>query len=915
VRLVSVNNDNDNEDTRRRVRRSELEGLGVDHRTLQSVLDAFGSFRLLSFDRDPVTRGPTVEVAHEALIREWPRYRAWIDERRDDLRVARRLESATSDWLLAGRDPSFLASGVRLERYEQWVESSPVRLTSDERAFIEASRGDERARRQRAGRRRTILLAGVSALAAMAIVAAAVALVQRNRANDEARATAEQTAVAVEAAATAERLRLETERSAAIDRARATMARANAESDPDLRLQLALFEHDALARAGLVEPAVTSALYQAAFDDRIVNRLPVEEMDAPLSPESIVAVTPSPDGTQFVMETVHGTTVSIVDASTGRVTATHRVSAPVVGSVWDQSGERVVTGTFEGTVELWSPAGETVDVIRVSSAPVGPLLSEGGELAYAEFRSQELGQQFRVVAENLATGQEVFSTETNIDEYFVSPSGARVVLVTRQSGINVYDTATWSDVTSDPEMAEIGPSTRVDAAWAGDQHMWLLTDDRLTLFDLATGSEVRAIDTELTGSIFVSISIDERLLAVGGSGDPVRVFDASSGSVVADLVAADRDGPPQIAHAVSVAWGADRRLAVSLGTSTVVWNLAEPQAVASFWPGTDIVPSFTSITPDGERLWSSIDGEVSIFDSAGHLRNSFAADGEPDVPALASPDGTTLALPGPDAVQFVDVATAELRSVAPDGLTRPLALSADGRLAVVGTARDPDDLQHRIAIVDTTSGEQRVNLGGLITGSRSAFTTDGRLAVIPLVHQMHGPEIRVVEVATGRQLGTARGQRCVESVAISPDDALVASLGCDGDIVLLDLARLTGDEPWTAAVAERLEDHTPLVGATFGPESDILIVTRADGRVEALTADADLSPVWSFDVGDHAGAPHVRDGMLWIGTSYGLGADVAEGGMVAMPLDVAELVERARATASRPLTDAEREQLLASSDL
>ena len=56
MRLLSVNDDND--DTRRRVRRSELEGLGVDQRTLESVLDAFGSFRLLSFDHDPVTPGP-----------------------------------------------------------------------------------------------------------------------------------------------------------------------------------------------------------------------------------------------------------------------------------------------------------------------------------------------------------------------------------------------------------------------------------------------------------------------------------------------------------------------------------------------------------------------------------------------------------------------------------------------------------------------------------------------------------------------------------------------------------------------------------------------------------------------------------------------------------------------------------------
>ncbi|HZI44819.1 MAG TPA: BTAD domain-containing putative transcriptional regulator, partial [Ilumatobacter sp.] len=143
VRLVSVGDESD--DTRRRVRRTELEALGVDPVTLETVIDAFGSFRLLTFDHDPVTRGPTVEVAHEALIREWPRYRDWIDERRDDLRAEGRLASATSEWLTSDRDPSFLVGGVQLERLESWIDSPPVSLTSDERAFIEASRDEGRA--------------------------------------------------------------------------------------------------------------------------------------------------------------------------------------------------------------------------------------------------------------------------------------------------------------------------------------------------------------------------------------------------------------------------------------------------------------------------------------------------------------------------------------------------------------------------------------------------------------------------------------------------------------------------------------------------------------------------------------------------------------------------------------------------
>ena len=74
LRLVTV--DELSGDTRRRVRRTELKGLSVDQGALDAVLHQFGSFRLLSYDRDPVSRGPTVEVAHEALLREWGRLAA-----------------------------------------------------------------------------------------------------------------------------------------------------------------------------------------------------------------------------------------------------------------------------------------------------------------------------------------------------------------------------------------------------------------------------------------------------------------------------------------------------------------------------------------------------------------------------------------------------------------------------------------------------------------------------------------------------------------------------------------------------------------------------------------------------------------------------------------------------------------------
>ncbi len=73
---------------------------------LDRILTPLITERLLLADHDPATRGPTVEVAHEALLREWPGLRTWIEEERDALVVTRRLQVAMQEWETADRDPS-----------------------------------------------------------------------------------------------------------------------------------------------------------------------------------------------------------------------------------------------------------------------------------------------------------------------------------------------------------------------------------------------------------------------------------------------------------------------------------------------------------------------------------------------------------------------------------------------------------------------------------------------------------------------------------------------------------------------------------------------------------------------------------------------------------------------------------------
>lgn len=183
LRLVTVGDGGD--DVRRRVRRSELIALGVDRAALERVLAQYGRHRLLSFDRDPVSRGPTVEVAHEALLREWDRLRAWIRTRRGDLVVHRRLAAAVEDWERSGRDASYLAQGGRLAQFETAVSDGDLSLTRPERDFLAASRARRTAAQQREARnarRLRRILASVTLLAVVAVIAGVLARVQQSRA-------------------------------------------------------------------------------------------------------------------------------------------------------------------------------------------------------------------------------------------------------------------------------------------------------------------------------------------------------------------------------------------------------------------------------------------------------------------------------------------------------------------------------------------------------------------------------------------------------------------------------------------------------------------------------------------------------------------------------------------------------------
>lgn len=158
-------------------RRVNLDELDVDHDPdAAEVLTVLADARMLT-----VSEG-TVEVAHDALLREWPRLRGWLEEDIEGRRLHHHLTGAAREWTAGGEDPADLYRGARLASAMDWTAQHNVELNEQERVFLEQSREASQAeidRTRRMNRRLKGSLVGVAVFLVVALVGASLALQQR----------------------------------------------------------------------------------------------------------------------------------------------------------------------------------------------------------------------------------------------------------------------------------------------------------------------------------------------------------------------------------------------------------------------------------------------------------------------------------------------------------------------------------------------------------------------------------------------------------------------------------------------------------------------------------------------------------------------------------------------------------------
>ncbi|MFJ5266626.1 XRE family transcriptional regulator [Streptomyces sp. NPDC088387] len=791
------------EDTRRPAGVEDLEGLtGTNCEDLGVMLDGAARARLLTLDRD------RVELAHEALIRCWPRLHQWLAEDREALRTQQQLSDAAQEWQRLGRDSGALYRGTRLTLA---AGLSQRVLSTGERAFLRAglaARAAEEAAAQRQARIQRRLLVTLVVLLAVAVTAGVVALDQRSAALDE--------------------------RRVALSRAMAAQSSVMAEGQPEASMALAA---RAFGTARTVEARSALLSTQAEFfDGRLAGHG---------DPVNAVAFRP---GGEQVATGSSDRTVRIWDVGRRRVVATlegHR--GIVLTLAFSPDGKRLAVGTADERVRVWDvDRRRTVTSFSGSArglafSPDGRTLAHGGWDRRVTLRDAGTGRTVRVLS-----GHEDAVTSLAFD-----PTGTRLASGSDDQTVRVWEA---DDARADPVVLRGRSDAVNNVAFSPDSKLLAVGYANHTVALWDTRGDHRRL-AELRGHRdqvnSVAFSHDGAMLASAGGEGVVLLWDVADRRVIARL-------PGHTDYVLDVAFSSGANMLASAGFdgTAVLWDL--DRSVMISHPLREV--GALALSHDGRTLAVAGDNaEVELWDPAERRPAATLTGLTGIVRSMAfSPDGRTLVTGGSDGtVGFWDVRTRRRTGVLPrhTGAVHAVAFSADGRtLATAGA--DPTlriwNVADRSRIAALEGHDDYVNA--------VAFSPDGR----SLATASDDGTARLWDLGARRTTAVLKGHAgAVRSVAFSPDGRTLATGSNDGT------ARLWDMKPRRAAKV--LSGHTGAVrSVAFSPDGRTLATVSNDGTARVWDrADAGIRVLLSGHTEAVSAVVHTADDRLLTGSTDG----------------------------------------------
>jgi WD40 repeat protein len=598
LRLVQLGDGT--EDTRRYARLTELLPThGTPDRAAAShVLEVFAHARLLTIDAD------TVEITHEALIREWPQLRAWINADRAKLLARQQLSQDAVAWDRSGREPAYLYSGSRLTTAQAAAEEYRREFTPLEQAFVDAS--------LRRSRRRTMrtrqLIAVLSVLLMFAASAGIVALQQRLSADHE--------------------------RNLALSRLVAAEAAQLGSTDPALAMQLSVAAYHLSATTQAVSGLIDSTARPTAT--RVLGPAGTELHAVAFNPGETILATGSANMTVQMWSVRHaGRPMALGPPLTG-------LSGGVTSVAFSPNGSMLAAGSTGNAVCLWNIRNPRRPVVlsRTFIAPTGVVnsiaLSANGRVVAAASSDGmvylwSVADPRRIVP----LGPPLKAGVGGVNAVAFSRTGELLAAGGSNGHVRLWDLNQYrpaGELLAGPvkpvNAVAFSPDGRTLAAGSSDDKVWLWN----------TANEQRPVreGPPLTGPASwvysVAFSPDGETIAAGSADDSAYVWDVASNARVATL--------PHPGPVLSVTYGRDGHTLATGDADGVARIWALPGPVLTGFSGSVFAVAYS---PDGRYLVAaSGDGLLRRWNVTDPTRPS------PLGPPLTAPglDGTVAYGPG-----------------------------------------------------------------------------------------------------------------------------------------------------------------------------------------------------------------------------------------------------------------------------
>jgi len=723
-------------DTRRRVASADL-AAGSEPGRATALVERLARARLVTVDEDGV------QIAHEALIRSWPRLTEWLAEGRAGLRIQRGLAESASAWAGYGRDPAALYRGAPLAAALSWAGEDGGRtgLTAQEQEFLDASSAAEAAERVAAVRTSRRLRALVGMLLALLLAvsgAAGVAVWQR------------QTALTAERAAMSGQL--------------AAQSLAFENADPDAASLAALAAWHAMptvtAGSALLSTMGCCASPQATMLGEQGN---IDGLA--FSPDGRLLASGGDDDKLHLWDTATGTPLAALTGHT----------APVNAIAFSPAGQLVATGSADDTIRIWRVAtrrtietltGDTdaIEDLAFAPGPSGQILASASRDGTVRIWNLSTGHADAVLP---FRGSFMRSVAFSPDGKTLATGGSdmKVTLwnIADLSRPELAQTLTGATKTIISLAYSPGGKTIAATETNGGAMMWSTAG--------GTGVPLRGGTHTSTGLAFSS---DGSMLFSGASYDHLLLWDSATGRQL------PTGGEATLGDVTVLAFSpATDSIAVGgLGGALRIWRSPVPR----FTGHTSGVAGVT-ITPDGTTVASvGSDRTLRTWNRAGQLRVTVRLP-KPATTVAISPDGRFVVTGGHDnAVTVRSLPDLTLVTSFPAGTSvSDVAFAARSGTLVAASAGT------KILMWDIGTRQPRASFSAGTRVNRIAFSPDGRaLAAVTNA----GTVLKWTIGTTHRIVGHATVSGPLDAVSFSPDGRVVATAGSDGEITLWSAARL-----------------------------------------------------------------------------------------------------------------------------